>query len=60
LHIPIGNKIVNNLSHLKDVSDTLNMLNLKYAQPLKGFDPKFVFFEHLASMRYIYQNLWKN
>jgi hypothetical protein len=37
---------------LKEVSETLNVFNLKQAQPLEGFDPEGLFSEHLASMRY--------
>jgi hypothetical protein len=52
LPIHVGDTIVNNFSHLKEVSETLNVFNLKEAQPLKGFDPEGIFSEHLASMRY--------
>jgi hypothetical protein len=52
LHIPIGDTIVNNFSHLKEVSKTLNVFNIKEAQPLKEFVHKGIFSKHLTYMRY--------
>jgi hypothetical protein len=37
---------------LLEISEVLNILNLKEAKPLQGFDPEGLFSQHLASMRY--------
>jgi len=50
-----------NLAHLKQVSETLNMFNLKEEQLLRGFDPNRVSSRNLASIRYnnIFTDLMK-
>jgi hypothetical protein len=43
LPLRVGDTMVRNLAHLKQVSETLNLFNLKEAQPLGGFDPEGMF-----------------
>jgi hypothetical protein len=47
----VANVTIRSLSHFIEVFEMLNAFNLKEAKPLKGFDPKGLFFYHLASMR---------
>jgi hypothetical protein len=48
----VANVTIRSLSHLNKVFEMLNAFNLKEVEPLKGFDPEGLFYDHLASMRY--------
>jgi hypothetical protein len=44
--------MIKNISHPKQVSETLNIFNLKETQSVRGFDPDRPFSRHLASIKY--------
>jgi hypothetical protein len=48
----ITNVTIISSSHLIEVAQMNNSFNLKEGEPLKGFDHKGLFYEHLTSMRY--------
>jgi hypothetical protein len=50
--ILFANTTMRSSSHLIEFSEMINTINIKNAEPLEGFDPERLFYEHLESMRY--------